>query len=306
MHTPIEVLEEEVEGQVDVLEKFGESRFPEAAAGSIFVGAGDSYAAALAAFYASRGRCIALDPYSLARSPETAKGLDVYLISVSGKTSANLLAARTIRGLARRTTAITADGSSKLAGLTDDIVRLPTKYAPKAPGMASFTLSLLAVLRIAKGEGIGRLRTVYDDASKARGFSTGAGTTYFLGNSLAYTAALYAAAKTYEFLGAKAHAELLEEFSHLELFSLRRSDAVNIFSSFDPSGAAPKLRKALTGAGFDARTVPTAGESDAEKLFHSIFVIQMTILRLARKAGLSRPSFLGAGRRLRVSDEMIY
>jgi len=300
-------LAEEVLGQPEALARFARSRLPRAARGSIFVGAGDSYAAAMAAFYASGGRCVALDPYTLASAPEVAEGLEVYFISVSGKTASNVSAARRVRRLAKRTVAVTAERGSDLARLADDVAEIPMAYAPRTSGMLSFTLSLLAVLKVVGQDCEGDFEKAFVDARRDAGrVSVGKGTTYFLGNGLGHPAALYAAAKCYELLGARAHAELLEEFSHLELFSLRRPDAVNAFSCFDPSKMADRLAKALRGVGFEAQAIPSRGRSVAERLLHSVFVAQLAVIDEAGRAGLSEPRFLRAGKRLRTSDSMIY
>ncbi|MDE1852387.1 MAG: hypothetical protein KGI38_01435 [Thaumarchaeota archaeon] len=303
----IQALAREVRGQSEVLERFARSKLPKAPRGSIFVGAGDSYAAALAGFYASGGRCIALDPYSLAATPEMAEGLEVFFISVSGRTASNIIAAKKAGRYAKRMTALTAVDDSQLARLTGRVVKLPLDYVPRTVGMSSFSSSLLAVLGIAGGRVDCDFQSAYKRAVKDwRMISYGKGTTYFLGNSLAYPAALYAAAKTYEILGFKAHAELLEEFSHLELFSLERADVVNILSCFDPSDISRKLKAVLSGQGYQCSKVPTSGASNADRLFHSVFVVQLSIIDRARKAGLGEPGFLGEVGRLRASDAMIY
>jgi glutamine---fructose-6-phosphate transaminase (isomerizing) len=303
----IKALEEEAKGQISVLEEFSARRLGKARRGSIFVGAGDSYAAALAGFYGSGGSCIALDPYHLASSPEIADGVDVFLISVSGRTASNVAAASRIKGVARRTVAITSDEKSKLAGLVNSVIRLPISYEPRTPGLLSFSLSLLAVLKLI---GVGQrcdFAGMLDSAVKDQGkIAWGKGTTYFLGNNLAYTVALYGAAKTYELLGLKAHPELLEEFSHLELFSLKTSDIVNIFSSFDPMDESGRLAEALSRGGYEALVIPTRGRSDIERVFHGVFLSQVSVLRRARDAGLSKPSFLSSKARLDASDSMIY
>ncbi len=304
----MDALEAEVEGQPAVLSRFARTKLPKAAPGTVFVGAGDSYAAALAGFYASGGRCLALDPYSLAESPGIAAGLEVYFISVSGRTASNVLAARNVKGVARGMTAITAADGSKLATSADRVVKLPMAYEPRTPGMLSFALSLLAVLKISSGEGACDFGGAMRNARKESGSLTVSrkGITYFLGNSLAYPAALYAAAKAYEILGARSHAELLEEFSHLELFSLRKSDAVNIFSPFDSLGMSSKLSRALRKEGYESRVVADRGETKAERLFHAVFASQQWVLAMARTRGLDRPDFLSRRGRLRVSDSMIY
>jgi len=300
-------LAEEVERQPTTLEKFTRTALPRATSRSIFVGAGDSYAVALAAFYGSRGRSIALDPYVLASAPEFADGADVYFVSVSGRTSSNVLAARKVKHHAKRTTAITAIADSPLARITDRVVGLPMDYAPRTPGMLSFSLSLLAILRIVGIGGPCDYSYALKEARKVRlRFCEGRGTTYFLGNSMAYPVALYAAAKAYEVLGARTHAELLEQFSHLELFSLGDLDAVNSFACFDPSGVARKLDRALASRGFESQLVPTWGGSIMERLFHAVFSVQLSVLRKGEASGLTSPMFLSARRALDTSDEMIY
>lgn len=297
----------EVEEQPRALREFSRSSFPKGTPGSVFVGAGDSYSAAMAACYSSRGSCIAIDPYHLASEPEVARGADVYLISVSGRTASNLAAAREVARVARRTTAITADDESKLAGLVDRVVKLPISYSPRTPGLLAYSLSLLAVLKIASGKGECDFEAAY---RAARGdeeeVAWGRGVTYFLGNALAHPAAVYAAAKAYELPGARAHAELLEEFSHLELFSLMSSDAVNTFAAFDPLDASGRLSRALGSQGYRSHVVPSRGSSEAERLFHAVFVGQLSALRRAGELGLTSASFQGADRRLAVSDAMIY
>ena len=297
----------EVERQPGVLQKFSKSRFPRARRGSIFVGAGDSYSAAMAGFCASNGSCIAVDPCHLASTPDIAKKADVFLISVSGRTVSNLAAARKVRRLARRTIAITADEGSRLAGLVDEVVRLPMRYLPRTPGLLSYSLTLLAILSIAgrreKCDFEGAFRAARKDEGKIR---WGKGTTYFLGNSLAYPVSMYAAAKTYEFIGAKAHPQLLEEFSHLELFSLGPSDVVNVFSAFDPLGASGRLVRALTHQGYESHSVPSRGGTETEQLFHAVFASQLSVLRRVDELRLPEPNFLTAAGRLAVSDSMIY
>jgi hypothetical protein len=295
----------EAERQPGELSKFVKVSLPKSPGGSIFVGAGDSYAAALAGFYASRGRCIALDPYALASEPEAADGAEVFFVSVSGRTSSNVLASAKVRGRAKKTVAITAVERSPLAKNVDETVLLPFDYVPRTVGLLSFSLSAMAVLKIVGG-GRCDFQKIFDEAKvDCGGFELAKGTTYFLGNSLAYAAAIYSSAKVYEVLGARAHAEALEEFSHLELLSLRSSDVVNVFSAFDPMGMSKKLRGALSKEGFRSAALPARGRSAAENFFHSVFAAQLWCLVEARRKGLTKPRFLGA-KRLRVSDSMIY
>lgn len=298
---------DEVRAQPGRLESFAKANLPRMPRGSIFVGAGDSYAAALAGFYLSRGSCLALDPYSLAAFPEMAAGKDVVFVSASGKTSSNLAAARRIRGVAGQTWAITTDVQGKLARMVDRTVRIPMDYVPKASGMLSFTLSLLAVLKMSSGEGPCDFRRAFRRGSAgSRAVVFGKGTTYFLGNNAAYAISVYAAGKTYELLGAKCHAELLEEFSHMEVFSLKGSDAVNAFGCFDQARMGDKLLRLLKTQGYSARLIPGEKEGAVEDLFCSAFAVQLATLREAAARGLSEPRFLTSRGSLGISDRMIY
>ncbi|HLQ20668.1 MAG TPA: SIS domain-containing protein, partial [Nitrososphaerales archaeon] len=207
-----------------------------AAAGSIFVGAGDSYAAALVTFYLSGGKYLAFDPYAIFTIPSAAAGRDVIFISVSGRTNSNISAARRLRGVARRRIAITANQNSPLAEEVDDVILLPYESRARVAGTLSFTLVLLASMKVALGDFSCNFSRAYSAATVAQKKVALAdhGTTYLLGNNAAHAIAVYGAAKVYEILGAKAGAEQLEEFSHMQLFSLKASDSVIIFSAFDP------------------------------------------------------------------------
>ncbi len=302
----LQTLSEEIRSQPEALSRFAKAKLPSAEGPAIFVGAGDSFAAALAAFYLSKGRCLALDPYTLAASPETATGREVYFISVSGRTVSNVRASAKVKKFARATASITADEDSRLAKSTGRVVKLPMEVAPRTPGLLSFTLSVVAALKISLGDASCDFVRAFKEAEGAsKSVRFGKGTTYFLGNAAAHAAALYSAAKVYEFLGEKAHAELLEEFSHLELFSLTGSDSVNIFSYFDPDGIAKNLKREL-GAEYHLSIIPDGGHSDFESLFHSIFAVQLAVIRQAKVLGLEEPRFLGAAERLEASDSMIY
>jgi fructoselysine-6-P-deglycase FrlB-like protein len=303
----MEELASEVSSQASKLGEYAARRLPQAPRGSVFVGAGDSYAAALAGFYASRGKCVAFDPYALATEPEAARGSEVFFISVSGRTASNLLALSKVRGIAKKTTVVTAVEDSPLVEGSDEFVTLPMNYVPRTPGLLSFSLSALAVLKLVGDVGHCDFEGVYEGAKQeSRKLSLANGTTYFLGNSLGHAAATYAAAKVYEMFGSPAHAEALEQFSHMELLSLRPIDSVNIFSAFDPEGIAHKLGQALSSERYRSTLVPSAGKSPVELFFHLVFVTQLWCLAEAKREGLEAPKFLGNERRLRISDSMIY
>jgi len=178
------------------------------------------------------------------------------------------------------------------------------------PGTLSFTLSLLAALRLAAVDHECDFRLLYQEAEKASRqvrFSNG-GTTFFLGNHVDFEVSMYAAAKVYELLGGSAQAELLEEFSHLELFSLRSADEVDVLLSADPSGAGPRLVAALRRNGFRAVTIgETEGaETMTDAVFRNTFLFQLAVLERMKSKNLSVPYFMKSAKKLDVSDSMIY
>jgi len=304
----ISAIRTEVEQQPSRLRELLSNPLEPALSGSIFVGAGDSYAASLATFYLSAGRFLALDPYAIMTMPAAAAGRDVFFISVSGRTTSNVAAARRLRGVAGKRTAITANRSSPLAQEVDEIILLPYESRPRVVGTLSFTLSLLTALKLALGDfscDFGRAYSKAKVGQKKVAISE-RGTTYFLGNNAAHAVALYAAAKLHEVLGAKSQAQLLEEFSHMELFSFGRSDSVIIFSVFDPAGVGDKLRNALGSQGYVASHLNPYNSNPIESLFYSIFLVQLSVLARARIRKLSQPFLAGATKKLGISDRMIY
>jgi len=296
--------------QPSLLRSFrGSGRWSELGGGDdpILVGAGDSYAASLCASFMGGPRVLALDPFSLTESISWAKGRPVYIVSVSGETRSNIELARALKGVAGRTVAITSNPRSRLAAEVDTVVELPFKQKSKSPGVASFTLSLAAVLKVAGLD----LQCDFEDAfSRAASVSkeiriTGTrSVTHFTGNNELYAASIYGVAKVYELLGGRAQASLLEEFSHMPLFSLSTSDSVNVIES--PKGRkGEQLCERLNDGGFDSSLIRLEG-TRLERLYLLIFAMQMAAIDAAKNKGLEAPYFLGARKKLSISDEMIY
>lgn len=301
-------VEAEVLGQPMALKSFLERRVVKAPAGSLFVGAGDSFAASSIACYLSSMKHSAFDPYELAAAPELANGRTVHFVSISGKTTSNLAAAKAVEGAAKERVAITANPRAKLLAVTERAILVPYRYVPRTPGTLSFSLSLLALLRLAAGDLECNFDRVHARARREADkllFSE-KGVTYFLGNGASFPASLYSALKMYEILGGRAQATMLEEFNHAGLFALKKQDAVNISCAFDPLNLGQRLCGALRSNGFRAATIPPFGSNPWEQVFHFIFLSQFAILRRAKFEGLSRPRFVDASGSLAISDSLIY
>jgi fructoselysine-6-P-deglycase FrlB-like protein len=273
----------------------------------ILVGAGDSYAASLCVSFLAGPRIVALDPFSLAESIAWAKARHVYIISASGETTSNIELARQLKGVAKETVAITCNPKSRLAAVADGVVELPFRPRGKSPGIASFTLSLAAALKVCGIDSafdFGAVLSRGASESKRIRVSDRRGVTHYAGNNEAFGASIYGAAKIYEFLGGRAQASLLEEFSHMPLFSLSASDRVNVIAS--PEGdKGERLSERLKRGGFATSLIRPEG-SRVERLFLLIFAMQMAAISAARREGRETPYFLTATKKLKISDEMIY
>lgn len=301
-------LDAELAEEPSLLSKF-RSRAPEAIpSGSILVGAGDSYCAALCALHLSRSESFVLDPYELIAAPKLARSKTVVFVSVSGRTKSNVAAARAVRRFAEERIGVTSNEVSPLAKEVDRVVLLPFDYRPRSPGLASFALSLACssrLLSVDLGLDFERASSVGRRLSRRLAFSR-TGSTFFLGNRALYAVAMYAAAKLYEFFGAPAHYQKLEEFSHMELFSVKRGDAVNVYDGSDPLQIGRALTKSLSTAGYDVGFVSSGKASETAQVFTAVFATQFAVLRWAKETGIKRPHLLDAGRKLAISDSMIY
>lgn len=273
----------------------------------LFVGAGDSYAASLCASFLAGPRVLALDPYSLLESIDWARGRTVYIISVSGETRSNIELARALKGVAKETTAITCNPASRLAASVDHVIGLPFRPRGKSPGIASFTLSLAAALKVCGLDPECDFEDILSHSvsiSRLIQIARRQSVTHFAGNNELYAASVYGVAKIYELLGWRAQASLLEEFSHMPLFSLSRSDCVNVV---EPSAGRKgrQLSERLTAAGYPSSLIRLDG-GKVERLFLLVFAMQMAAISAAKREGLEAPYFLSAKKKMRISDEMIY
>jgi fructoselysine-6-P-deglycase FrlB-like protein len=250
----------------------------------------------------------ALDPYELVSAPGIARSRTAYLVTVSGNTAASVSAARAVEGIAERRVAVTANAKGRIVDAVDEVIFVPCEYVPRLPGTLSFSLSLLILLKLASGRFRCDFQSVDSQArrdAKKLLFSDN-GSTFFLGNHAAFPVGQYAALKVYEFLGARAQAERLEEFSHAPVFSLRKGDTVNVFCAFDPLRVGQKLAVSLRKRGFNAKAILLFGSNHFEQVFYLVFLAQLAMLQRARWVGRSSPYFVGAKGKLAVSDSMIY
>lgn len=309
---------EEIKYQIDDLPAY--SRYlrsldtpPElerAGSNCVFVGAGDSFAAAKAAEYLSGFRARALDPYDLMLKPTAVEGKHLFVISVSGRTRTNVEAAKVAHGIARRVTAITSDVHGALAEACDDVIELHfRKTGTVTPGTVSFTTTLLACYsRMRELPVIPDLQQVFDSSVKWSDTIElpTRGTVFIVGTGLGYCMAIYGAAKISEVLGSKSQYQATEQFSHMELFSLSEGDFVLLIPASGADVKAAQLEHALTHGGWK---VAKTSLNEGDEVVHSILTsmqLQVLVWRTALRLGLEEFSFKKKEKHLRISDKMIY
>jgi len=277
----------------------------------IFVGAGDSLACANFAERLSGYRARSLDPYDLSQNNEIARGKIVYLVSVSGKTRANIEAATIIKELAKKTVAITANPESQMAKICSEVLPLRFSKEPGlTPGTNSFTASLLACSRVfgITPTGIDLAEVIEHAKQWGSKGSKIAGMIHFVSSGCLYPIGMYGAAKIFEFIGEKADYQLTEELSHLNLFSMSDDDSVIIIKSSENDSRANKLDEELVNQGYDSQTLEfdKSGLNVLARAISCSIHLQCLALNVAKSKGLKQPAFLRNDRLLGISNKMIY
>ncbi len=276
----------------------------------LFVGSGDSYAAAVFAHELSDGAAEAWNPHELYLKPERARGRHVFLISSSGRTKANLQLARRLSRVAKRRIAFTAKPDSLLARVCDDTFLLRYRALGRlTSGTASFTASLLACAHL-----LGKLPRKIDPndsmeraakwANKVR--APLSGSFFFLGSGTCRALAEYGACKVHEVLGSKAFAQYPEQLGHAQLFSINPRQDVIVGIPQMAKDRAREVCQVLSQNGFRTSYISVPSRDPVSRSLEVSFHLQHLVLRVARKRGLKECAFLTNGRRLRLSSKLIY
>jgi fructoselysine-6-P-deglycase FrlB-like protein len=286
----------------------------------LFVGSGDSYIAGLAAQYFSGSRAICCSPIDIIKNPLLVKRRNLFVVSISGNTQANIIAAKIAKKHGVGTiSALTARSSSRLAKSCDQTIELKYKNTGiTTAGTISFTASMIKCISLSTELQLpSNLRKMYNRAenqakqaiSKIDDKSNSSSTSYFiLGNSQLHAIAMYGALKFNEVFGAKAMAYPTEEFCHSPLFSIKETDQAIVLGGEeydDDDDNSSKLSKRLNEEGFASVHVgfkPTG----IELLLQATFFIQLFVLKLAQKYSLTSCYFLRNEKLLRVSSDFIY
>ena len=305
---------EEISNQARDLPSFAsqlrKKHLPEPKPSSLmFAGSGDSFAAAVFAQELSRGRAVASDPYELMRNIERTKGKNLVIVSVSGKTRANIELARRAKRFARRRIAITANPDSPLAKESDEV--LPLKYTRAemlTAGTISFTSCLIACAFL-----LGQLpRTINANTTLEKAahwattqISVRTGSFVFVGSGVNYALSTYGAAKIREVLGTKAEAEYPEQVGHARLFAMdKKRDCIICISSGQDQAC--EVQKMLDKSGFRTSLLAIPNHNIVLRSLKIAIYLQQLALVLAQEREMKECAFISDRRMLELSSKMIY
>ena len=240
-----------------------------------------------------------MDPLDLYRNKKLAKSKHVYFVSISGNTITNIKVAR----MAKKATAITSQTQSNLAKASDDVISLVSKNSgiPTA-GSISFLESALTCISLVSDIRIPKEKLFSKAALIAKKTSVTL-RIFILGNMHTFPLAMYCAAKFYEILGYDAHYCRIEQFSHMELFSVKKGDTVIIFDDKNPH--VRQLGKNLEKIGVNL-IHPDIPSEKLSQILYCIFLSQMIPLNEAKKKNRKNCYFIAAKKIRNVSNRMIY
>jgi len=319
----IEAMQAEIEYQVEELLKLD---LLSPVSNCLFVGSGDSHAAGLAAQYFSGSQAICCYPIDIIKNPLLVKGRNLFIVSISGNTQANIMAAKiAMKHGASNITALTARPSSRLAKSCDQIIELKYRNTGIATaGTISFTVSMIKCISLITqlhlpsnlGEIYNRaekqakqVTSKIDDKCNSSSSSSSNSCYFILGNGQLHAVAMYGSLKFNEVFGVRAMAYPTEEFCHSPLFSIQETDQAIVLGDDNDNNnnnsSSRKLSKRLNEEGFSSVHVGFKNKG-IELLLSATFFIQLVLLTLAQKCGLTNCHFLSNEKLLKVSSDFIY
>ncbi|MBT8173363.1 MAG: sugar isomerase [Nitrosopumilus sp.] len=298
----IEAYEKDIEFQLDFLKSFKKQKTISQTLQKniLFAGSGDSLVSSMLAESFSNGIVKAMDPLDLYSNKKLVKSKHVYFVSISGNTISNIKVAKS----AKKATAITSQIKSKLAKASDETILLS---APNndvfTAGSISFLESALTCISLVKKIIIPKNDKLFfqakSDARKAKISKR----IFILGNLYTYPLAMYCAAKFYELLGYDAHYCRIEQFSHMELFSMKKGDTVIIFE--EKNSHNKQLGKNLQKIGINLIHFDVPSEKTSQMIYCTFFS-QMLSLNEAKKQKKKECHFVTQEKIRNVSNQMIY
>lgn len=269
----------------------------------VFTGAGDSFAVALLTEMVSDNRARCIDPMDICADPSSIRNRFLYAVSVSGNTKANIAAASVANKVAERTIAVTANAQSKLAGICDDVIELRFRSSGiLTAGSIGFTACMLACMSLVREVHVNDVKKIFRWAERDASGIEISDHTYIVGSHITYPLAMYGTAKMYEVFGTKAQYTRLEQFCHMELFSIKKNDSILILADESANGLYAKL----ADAGYRAVNCKPRGKNLEEKLLYYTMLLQLIALNNAKSRHIKECYFMTNDKLRSVSSSLIY
>jgi fructoselysine-6-P-deglycase FrlB-like protein len=280
----------------------------------LFIGSGDSFVAGLVAQHASNRRAISCNPVDFLLNPCIAEKRDIYIISVSGQTIANIVSAEVARKYKISTTAITTKSESNLAKYCNNCIKLSYKSTGSlTSGTIGFTSTMLSCLSlITDVPDLDNIGIIYQQANiEAENLiekhPIDTSSFIFLGDGILFPIGVYGALKVNEIFGSKSYAYSIEEFCHSPIFSIKPGDNIVILDNFSyDKKNARLLYERLDQINYSSLYIDLSNLSLMDGLLKSIFLIQMLLLKIAQRKGLQECFFLCNKELLNLSSDLIY
>ena len=312
----IEAMKREIESQLTLLDDMelpGQVNVSKCT----MTGSGDSYVAASIASYLSNCRIKCCYPSTLIFNPEILIDRELYIISISGRTAQNIVAAKLAKKNNIKTIAITADPESELGRICDGIVRIKySKDGTLTSGTLSFISSMLTCLSLTANIRYNTkdLRFAFEIANNRiddllKKIPNSTSSILFLADGLLYPVACYASLKLNEVLGIRSYPYSLEEYCHAPLFSIKKDDKIIILKGYENNIGQSMIinfERKLEGLNYSLSSLDFPGPSYLECLFQAIFSVQLLSLNMAQKNGLVDCFFVQNHDLLGVSSSCIY
>jgi len=298
----IQAFEKDMDLQSDFLKSFKNQKILSSnqQTNAIFSGSGDSLVSAMLAESFSGGIVRAMDPLDLLKNKQLVKSKHVYFVSISGNTVSNIKVAKTTK----KTTAITSMPYSRLAKISDKTILLSApNHGVFTAGSISFLESALTCISLIKKINISNHLKLFSKVRlNAKKFKV-TKRIFVLGNLYTYPIAMYCAAKFYEILGYAVQYSKIEQFSHMELFSVKKGDTVIIFEEKNTYNKQLSLHLKKIGINVIHPDVPSEKLS---QILYCIFFSQFITLFEAKKKKKKDCHFVLAKNIRNVSNQMIY
>ncbi|HEY7109122.1 MAG TPA: SIS domain-containing protein [Nitrososphaeraceae archaeon] len=291
--------------------RFPKPRNPERC---IFIGSGDSYVSCLLSSYLSGLKSPCFTPSEIITFPTIARGYEVFFVSISGKTSANIHAANVMNSHNIKTTAVTTDYNSTLAKTCKNLIwiDIPLSTQPTS-GTLTFTASTLTCMRLVTDKAkTSLIPSIFSKCEKIlrdnKDYSFNNCLYVFLANNFLYPCAVYGKLKINEIFGYPSSAYSIDEFFHAPIFSLRDHDCIILLENGEnkQNASEKKIYNMLSNARLKILPIRTIRGTLFEKVMSSIFTQQMIFATQAQKLGLHDCVFIKNKKFLSLSSGVIY